>query len=83
MPPGVDFVSIYSERDGIVDWRACLDPEAEHMKVHSTHCGMGLNTDVYEAMDEILHRREAHRARRAGSRCAPRRRRAAAAGASA
>jgi pimeloyl-ACP methyl ester carboxylesterase len=64
MPPGVDFVSIYSERDGIVDWRACLDPEAEHVKVESTHCGMAVNGGVYVAMDEILHRRQAHRARR-------------------
>ncbi len=82
MPPGVDFVSIYSERDGIVDWHACLDPEAEHVKVVSTHCGMGLNSAVYEAMDEILHRRQAHRSRSTRSarkqRAAPRRRSAAA-----
>jgi len=82
MPPGVDFVSIYSERDGIVDWHACLDPEAEHVKVVSTHCGMGLNSAVYEAMDEILHRRQAHRSRGTRSarkqRAAPRRRSAAA-----
>jgi triacylglycerol lipase len=64
MPAGVDFVSIYSKRDGIVDWRACLDGEAEQVEVTSTHCGMGLNAAVYEAMDEILHRRPAHRARR-------------------
>jgi pimeloyl-ACP methyl ester carboxylesterase len=82
MPRGVDFVSIYSERDGIVDWRACLDPEAEHVKVDSTHCGMGLNAAVYEAMDEILHRRQAHRARRsarAGKQRAASKRRSAAA----
>jgi pimeloyl-ACP methyl ester carboxylesterase len=64
MPAGVDFVSIYSKSDGIVDWHACLDPEAEPVQVSSTHCGMGLNSGVYQAMDEILHRRQAHRARR-------------------
>jgi len=26
VPAGVGFVSIYSRSDGIVDWRACLDP---------------------------------------------------------
>ena len=41
MPKGVRFASIYSKRDGIVDWPACLDPHAVHLEVRSTHCGMG------------------------------------------
>src|SRR3989442_454649 len=32
-PAAVGFVSIYSRRDAIVDWRACLDPAAEHVEV--------------------------------------------------
>ena len=34
------YLSIYSRRDGIVDWRACLDPGGRHVEIHSTHCGM-------------------------------------------
>jgi pimeloyl-ACP methyl ester carboxylesterase len=63
MPRGIDFVSIYSKQDGIVDWRACLDPHAEHADVRSTHCGMGVNAAVYEVLDRVLHR-PARRARK-------------------
>ena len=27
-PPDVAFTAVYSRRDGIVDWRACVDPQA-------------------------------------------------------
>jgi len=30
MPRGVGYLSVYSKSDGIVQWRACLDPAAEH-----------------------------------------------------
>lgn len=40
-PPGMPFVSMYSRHDGVVDWRSCLDPAAEHVEVASTHNGMG------------------------------------------
>ena len=66
----IEFVSIYSERDGIVDWQACLDPHAVHAKVSSTHCGMAVNAAVYEVLDSVLHRRTA---RRQSRRRAPRR----------
>lgn len=39
-PDDVDFVSIYSRNDGIVDWRACIDPAAELMEVSSSHLGL-------------------------------------------
>ncbi|MGC4109571.1 MAG: hypothetical protein QM747_03925 [Nocardioides sp.] len=40
LPPGVSFTAIYSRTDGIVDWRACLDPLARAVEVRSTHVGM-------------------------------------------
>jgi pimeloyl-ACP methyl ester carboxylesterase len=43
-------VSVYSKSDGIVPWRLSLDPSAEHVEVHSTHTGMGLDPDVYLAL---------------------------------
>jgi pimeloyl-ACP methyl ester carboxylesterase len=54
MPAGMQFLSIYSARDGIVDWRACRDPFAVHAEVRSTHCGMGVNPAVYELLDGVL-----------------------------
>jgi triacylglycerol lipase len=57
-PAGVDFTAIYSRTDGIVDWRACLDPAAEHVEVRSTHLGMGLNPLVYEHLAAALGRTE-------------------------
>ena len=37
-------------RDGIVDWRACLDPAAEHVEVERRHCGMAVHAGTYEAI---------------------------------
>jgi triacylglycerol lipase len=55
-PPDVPFTAIFSRTDGIVDWRACLDPAAEHVEVHSSHLGMGLNAAVYEHLARALGR---------------------------
>jgi len=46
-PDGVRFLSLYSRRDEVVDWRACLDPEAEQLEVDSSHIGMGLARSVW------------------------------------
>jgi pimeloyl-ACP methyl ester carboxylesterase len=53
-PPGVRYTAIYSRTDGIVDWRVCLDPAAEHVEVRSSHLGMGLNAAVYEHLARVL-----------------------------
>ena len=55
MAPGVQFLSIYSKRDGIVAWEACLDESAVNAEVLSTHCGMAVNTEVYALLDAALH----------------------------
>jgi pimeloyl-ACP methyl ester carboxylesterase len=49
-PEDVGFLSIYSKKDGIVDWRSCLDPAAEHLEVSASHIGMGLNRQAYRAV---------------------------------
>jgi len=54
VPDGVGFVSVYSKRDGIVDWRACLDAGAECLEVSSSHCGMAVNRDVYRIVGDAL-----------------------------
>lgn len=51
--------AIYSRNDGVVSWRACLDPfdnEAEHVEVGSTHLGMGLDPDVWRTVAHRLER---------------------------
>lgn len=47
-------VSVYSRSDGIVDWRACLDPHAEQIHVNSSHCGMSVHPEVYRVLTRVL-----------------------------
>src|SRR6476620_3739029 len=53
-PSGVGFVSLYSRTDGIVKWRACLDPRAEQVEVRASHIGMAMNAEVYRAVAASL-----------------------------
>lgn len=54
-PDEVGYLSIYSKSDGIVDWHACLDPEAdEHVEVRASHIGMSLNAAAYRATARAL-----------------------------
>jgi triacylglycerol lipase len=55
-PPGVGFTALYSKSDGVVDWRACLDPAAEQIEVRASHLGMGLNAEVYAELGNALGR---------------------------
>lgn len=54
LPPEVAFTAVYSRRDGIVDWRACLDPAAEHVEVRSSHCGMAVDPAAIDAVVAAL-----------------------------
>src|SRR4051794_5229070 len=67
-PPGVGFVSIYSRSDGIVKWRACLDPAAEQVEVRASHLGMAVNAAVYRAVASSLEGLRAGDAAKAPSR---------------
>jgi pimeloyl-ACP methyl ester carboxylesterase len=53
-PADVGFVSIYSKRDGVVKWQACLDPAAEHIEVDASHCGMAVHEGTYAAVAAAL-----------------------------
>jgi pimeloyl-ACP methyl ester carboxylesterase len=53
-PHEVGFVSIYSRRDGVIDWRTCLDPAADHVEISSSHCGMGYSPQAYRAIASAL-----------------------------
>jgi pimeloyl-ACP methyl ester carboxylesterase len=52
--PDVRAVAIYSRGDGIVSWRACLDPRARQVEVESSHTGMSVNRAVYRVLAEVL-----------------------------
>jgi triacylglycerol lipase len=56
LPEGVRFVAVYSRSDGIVDWRACLDPSAdEHVEISASHCGMAVSPAAWRAVAGALH----------------------------
>ena len=56
--PGVRALALYSRSDGVVDWRACLDPHAECVEVAGSHTGMAVNVAVYRELERLLDRSE-------------------------
>jgi triacylglycerol lipase len=54
VPPEVAFTAVYSRRDGIVDWRACVDPLATPVEVRSSHLGMAVDPTVVRAVRRAL-----------------------------
>ena len=54
-PTQVPFLNIYSREDRLVDWRSCVDPEARHREVRSTHGGLVSAPAALVAVAEELH----------------------------
>ena len=54
LEPGMPTLAVYSRTDGIVDWRACLDPHANCVEVDGSHCGMAVNPAVYRELEVAL-----------------------------
>ncbi len=48
------FLSLYSRSDEVVRWRACLDPGAEAIEVHTSHVGMGMAREVWSTLATFL-----------------------------
>jgi len=48
------FTSVYSRRDGVVDWRSCLDPSAEGVEVGTSHVGMAVDPVVFDVVADSL-----------------------------
>jgi triacylglycerol lipase len=58
-PEDIGYVAMYSRSDGVVDWRSCLDPEADdQVEVRASHCGMGVNAQAFLAVANALARFE-------------------------
>jgi hypothetical protein len=50
-------IAIYSRRDGLVAWKACIDnngTNVEHVEVRTTHFGFGFSPDVYKIIAQRL-----------------------------
>ena len=58
VPLEVPVTAIYSRRDGVVAWRACVDPEGdgpiEHVEVDATHIGLGFSAEVFRLVARRL-----------------------------
>jgi triacylglycerol lipase len=54
LPRSLRATAVYSRSDGVVDWRACVDPFANAVEVDSSHGGMSVNLAVYKLLDGAL-----------------------------
>jgi pimeloyl-ACP methyl ester carboxylesterase len=57
VPIRVPVTAIYSRRDAIVAWQACIDKSnavTEHVEVAATHLGLGLSPDVLAIVADSL-----------------------------
>jgi hypothetical protein len=54
VPDDVSFTAVYSRRDGIVDWRACIDPLATAVEVRSSHLGMVVDPAAIRAVCDAV-----------------------------
>ena len=53
-PTHVPYVSVYSRSDWVVDWHACVDPDADNVEIDSSHLGMSVHPKVYGLIGERL-----------------------------
>lgn len=61
LAPSVEFTSVFSRRDGIIDWRGCLDPEAHTVEVRTSHLGMAFDPVVFDVVGSALAESRARR----------------------
>ena len=52
--PDIPYTSVFSLDDGVIDWRACLDPGAVPVEVSATHMSMGADPDVIALVGGLL-----------------------------
>jgi hypothetical protein len=58
-PIEAPITAIYSRRDGVVAWQACIDrasPRVEHIEVESSHTGLGFDVRVWRIVANQLAR---------------------------
>jgi len=50
----IGYLSVYSKSDGVVNWRSCLDPHAEHLEISASHIGMAIAPRAWRAVQHAL-----------------------------
>ena len=50
----VGYLSVYSRSDGVVRWRSCLDPCADHLEIDASHLGMAIAPRAWRAVARAL-----------------------------
>ncbi len=61
VPLRTPVTAVYSKRDGVVAWQACIDPQGdtvEHVEVAATHLGLGFSAEVFEVLATRLARED-------------------------
>ncbi|NOT57315.1 MAG: alpha/beta hydrolase [Deltaproteobacteria bacterium] len=53
-PAHVDFTSIFTKQDEVVDWHACIDKENENWEVSGSHISLIVNREVYRILAATL-----------------------------
>ncbi|OGO49681.1 MAG: hypothetical protein A2148_00475 [Chloroflexi bacterium RBG_16_68_14] len=55
LPDSVSHAAIYTETDGVVDWRSCVEEDDRlNTKVSGTHAGLAFNPRVYRVVARLL-----------------------------
>ena len=55
MPGSVQRAAIYTETDGVVDWKSCLEEDTSlNIRVDGTHAGLAFNPQVYRQVARLL-----------------------------
>ena len=57
VPLEIPVTAIFSRRDGVVSWQACIDlvnRSTEHVEVDSTHVGLGFSPEVFAVVADRL-----------------------------
>jgi pimeloyl-ACP methyl ester carboxylesterase len=55
-PSQVPYTMLYSRNDGVVDWQACCDPDAELVEMRGTHMQLAMRPVVLDRVADILDR---------------------------
>ena len=53
-PPRCRFSAIYTRRDEVVQWEACIDDEGDNYEVSGLHVSLIVNREVYRLLGAIL-----------------------------
>jgi len=55
MPARVQRTAIYTQTDGVVEWRSCIEEDDRlNIRVDGTHAGLAFNPQVYRHVAELL-----------------------------